>query len=164
MYCPNGKENTKGAIPVLLRYSVWHRLSSKDKDLILGEPIPKVHDYDEDEGTVDARTLNLTTLQEALKTSAQQHIEEALQTVEEEEAREQEDDESQDEQDQTNIDIRNSPIRTSPTHMFGRELITQRTMTTTTQTTTQTTPPPTNLPMPTTTKAQLISTFDQTFK
>jgi hypothetical protein len=42
-YCPNGKENTKGAIPVLLRYSIWHRLSSKDKDPILGEPIPEVH-------------------------------------------------------------------------------------------------------------------------
>jgi hypothetical protein len=35
----------------------------------------------------------------------QQHIEEALQMVEEEEAQEQGDDESQDEQDQTNIDI-----------------------------------------------------------
>jgi hypothetical protein len=104
-YCPNGKENTKGAIPVLLRYSVWHRLSSKDKDPILGEPIPEVHNYNEDKGTVDARTLNLRTLQEALETSAQQHIEEALQTVEEEEAREQADDKSQDEQDQTNIDI-----------------------------------------------------------
>jgi hypothetical protein len=77
-YCPNSKENTKGAIPVLLQYSVWHRLSSKDKDPILGEPIPKVHDYDEDEGTVDTRTLNLRTLQEALETSAQQHVKEAL--------------------------------------------------------------------------------------
>jgi hypothetical protein len=104
-YCPNGIESTKGAIPVLLRYSIWHRLSSKDKDLILGEPIPEVHDYDEDEGTNDARTLNLRTLQEALGTSAQQHVKEALQTVEEEEAREQADDESQDEQDQTNINI-----------------------------------------------------------
>jgi hypothetical protein len=85
-------------------------LSSKDKDSILGEPIPKVHDYDEDEGTVDTRTLNLRTLQEALETSAHQHVEEALQTAEEEEAREQADNESQDEQDQTNIDIRNSPI------------------------------------------------------
>jgi hypothetical protein len=120
-YCPNGKESTKGAIPVLLRYSVWHRLSSKDKDPILGEPIPEVHEYDEDEGTVDIRTLNLRMLQEALETSAQQHVEEALQMVEEEEAREQVDDESQDKQDQTNIDIRNSLIRTSPTHMFGRE-------------------------------------------
>jgi hypothetical protein len=121
-YCPNGKDNTKGAIPVLLRYSVWHRLSSKDKDLILGEPIPEVHDYDEDkEDTINTRTLNLRTLQEALETSVQQHIEEALQTVEEEEAQEQADDESQDEQDQTNIDIQNSPIRTSPTHTFGRE-------------------------------------------
>jgi hypothetical protein len=104
-YCLNSKENTKGAIPVLLRYSAWHRLSSKDKDPILGEPIPEVHEYDEDEGTVDARTLNLRTLQEALKTSAHQHVEEALQMVEEEEAREQADDKSQDEQDQTNIDI-----------------------------------------------------------
>jgi hypothetical protein len=120
-YCPNGKENTKGAILILLRYNVWHRLSSKDKDPILGEPIPEVHNYDKDEGTINARTLNLRTLQEALETSAQQHVEEALQTVEEEEACEQEDDESQDEQDQTNIDIQNSPIRTSPTHMFGRE-------------------------------------------
>jgi hypothetical protein len=69
-YCPNSKENTKGAILVLLRYSVWHRLSSKDKDPILGEPIPEVHEYDEDKGTVDARTLDLRTLQEALETSA----------------------------------------------------------------------------------------------
>jgi hypothetical protein len=98
-YCPNGKKSTKGAIPVLLRYSIWHRLSSKDKDPILGEPIPKVHNYDEDEGTDDTRTLNLRMLQEALETSAQQHVEEALQTVEEEEAQEQADDDSQDEQD-----------------------------------------------------------------
>jgi hypothetical protein len=163
-YCPNGKENTKGAIPILLRYSVWHRLSSKDKDPILGEPIPEVHDYNKDEGTINTRTLNLRTLQEALETSVQQHVEEALQTVEEEEAREQEDDKSQDEQDQTNINIRNSPIRTSSTHTFRKERTTQRTMTTTTQTTTQTTPPPTNPPVPTTTKAQLISTFDRMFK
>jgi hypothetical protein len=80
-------------------------LSSKDKDPILGEPIPEVHEYDEDEGTIDTRTLNLRTLQEALETSAHQHVEEALQMVEEEEAREQADDESQDEQDQTDIDI-----------------------------------------------------------
>jgi hypothetical protein len=136
-------------------------LSSKDKDPILGEPIPEVHEYDEDEGTDNTRTLNLRTLQEALETSVQQHIEEALQTVEEEQAREQADDESQDEQDQTNINIRNSPIRTSPTHTFGRE---RTTMTTTIQTTTQTTPPSTNPPIPTTTKAQLISTFDRMFK
>jgi hypothetical protein len=96
-------------------------LSSKDKDPILGEPIPEVHKYDEDEGTVNTRTLNLRTLQEALETSAHQHVEEALQMVEEEEAHEQADDKSQDEQDQTNIDIRNSPIKTSPTHTFGRE-------------------------------------------
>jgi hypothetical protein len=93
-YCPNSKENTKGAIPVLLQYSVWHRLSSKDKDPILGEPIPEVHNYNKDEGTVDARTLNLRTLQEAFETSAQQHVEEALQMVEEEEARKQVDDKS----------------------------------------------------------------------
>jgi hypothetical protein len=80
-------------------------LSSKDKDPILEEPIPKVHDYDEDEGTLDVGTLNVRTLQEALETSAQQHIEEALQTVEDEEKREQMDDESQDEQDQTNVNI-----------------------------------------------------------
>jgi hypothetical protein len=48
IYCPNGKENTKGAIPVLLQYNIWHRLSSKDKDPILGEPITEVHNYDED--------------------------------------------------------------------------------------------------------------------
>jgi hypothetical protein len=84
----------------------------------LGEPIPEVHNFDEDEGTIDARTLNLRTLQEALETSAHQHVEEALQMVEREEAQEQTDDESQDEQDQTNVDIRNSPVRTSPTHTF----------------------------------------------
>jgi hypothetical protein len=104
-YCPNGIESTKGAIPVLLRYSIWHRLSSKDKDPILGEPIPEVHDYNKDEGTNNMRTLNLRTLQEALETSAHQHIEEALQTVENEEARKQADDKSQDEQDQININI-----------------------------------------------------------
>jgi hypothetical protein len=63
-------------------------LLSKDKDPILGEPIPEVHEYDKDEGTVDTKTLNLRTLQEALETSAHQYIEEALQTVEEEEAHE----------------------------------------------------------------------------
>jgi hypothetical protein len=77
-YCPNGKESTKGAIPVVLQYSIWHRLSSKDQDPILGEPIPKVHDYDEDEGTLDKGTLNMRTLQEAIETSVQQHIAEAL--------------------------------------------------------------------------------------
>jgi hypothetical protein len=77
-YCLNGKDNTKGAIPVLLQYSVWHRLSSKDKDPILGKPIPEVHNYDEDEGTLNVGTLNVRTLQEALETSAQQHVEEAL--------------------------------------------------------------------------------------
>jgi hypothetical protein len=68
-YCPNGKESTKGAILVVLWYSVWHRLSSKDKDPILGEPILEVHDYDEDKGTLNIGTLNVRTLQEALKTS-----------------------------------------------------------------------------------------------
>jgi hypothetical protein len=80
-------------------------LSSKDKDLILGEPIPEVHDYNEDKGTLNVGTLNMRTLQEALETSAQQHVEEALRTVEDEEKREQMDDESQDEQDQTNVYI-----------------------------------------------------------
>jgi hypothetical protein len=80
IYCPNGEGNTKGAIPVLLQYNVWHRLSSKDKDPILGEPITKVHDYDEEEGT-----LNMRTLGEALEASAQQHIAEALQVAEDEE-------------------------------------------------------------------------------
>jgi hypothetical protein len=83
-YCPNGKESTKGAIPVVLRYSVWHRLFSKDKDPILGEPIPEVHDYNEDKGILDVGTLNVRTLQEALETLAQQHIAEALQMVEDE--------------------------------------------------------------------------------
>jgi hypothetical protein len=57
-------------------------LSSKDKDLILGEPIPEVHDYNKDEGTLDVGTLNMRTLQEALETSAQQHVAKAIQTVE----------------------------------------------------------------------------------
>jgi hypothetical protein len=96
-------------------------LSSKDKDPILGEPIPEVHNYDEDKGTLNVGTLNIRTLQEALETSAQQHVEEALQMVEDKEKHEQTDDESQDEQDQINVYIRNSPIRTSPTHTFGRE-------------------------------------------
>jgi hypothetical protein len=48
-------------------------LSSKDKDPILGEPITKVHDYNKEE-----EVLNVRTLQEALETSAQQHIAEAL--------------------------------------------------------------------------------------
>jgi hypothetical protein len=78
-YCPNSKKSTKGAILVVLQYNVWHRLSSKDKDPILGEPITEVHDYDEDEGT-----LNMRTLQEALETTAQQHVAEATQTAEEE--------------------------------------------------------------------------------
>jgi hypothetical protein len=99
-YCPNGKGNTKGAIPVLLRYNVWHRLFSKDKDPILGEPITKVHDYDEEE-----ETLNMRTLGEALEASAQQHIAEALQVAEDEEQCEQTDNESQDEQDPINIHI-----------------------------------------------------------
>jgi hypothetical protein len=69
-YCLNGKESTKGAIPIVLRYSIWHRLSSKDKDPILGEPIPEVHNYNKNEGTLDVGTLNVRTLQEALETLA----------------------------------------------------------------------------------------------
>jgi hypothetical protein len=42
--------------------------------------------------------------------------------------------------------------------------MTQMAMTTTTQTNTQTTLPPNNAPAPTTTKSQLISTFNQAFK
>jgi hypothetical protein len=134
-------------------------LSSKDKDPILGEPITEVHDYNKEE-----EILNVRTLQEALETSAQQHIAEALQTVEDEEKPGQIDDKSQDEQDPVNIHIRNSPVRTSPTQVFEKNQIIQTAMITTTQTTTQTTPSSTNPPVPTTTKAQLISTFDRTFK
>jgi hypothetical protein len=130
-------------------------LSSKDKDPILGEPIPEVHDYNEDEGTLDVGTLNVRTLQEALETSAQQHIAEALQTVEDKARSKQAEDKSQDEQDPINIQIQNSPIGTSSTQVFGKSR-----MMMTTQTTTQTTPPSTNPPPPTTTKAQLISMFD----
>jgi hypothetical protein len=136
-------------------------LSSKDKDLILGEPIPEVHDYNEDEGTLDVGTLNMRTLQEALETSVQQHVAKAIQTVEDEARTEQAEDESQDEQDPTDIQICNSPIRTSPTQVFGKNRIM---IMMTTQTTTQTTPLSTNPPASTTTKAQLISTFDRTFK
>jgi hypothetical protein len=64
-YCPNSKENTKGAIPVVLRYNIWHRLSSKDKDPMLEEPITKVHQYDKEE-----EVLNVRTLQQALEASA----------------------------------------------------------------------------------------------
>jgi hypothetical protein len=135
-------------------------LSSKNRDLILGEPITKVHDYDKEERALDVRNL-----QEALETSAQQHAEEALQTVENKDQPEPTDDESQDKQDPVNVQIQNSPIRTSPTRVFGKSRMTQATMTTTTiQMTTQTTPPLTNPSVPTTTKAQLISTFDRTFK
>jgi hypothetical protein len=88
IYCRNGKENTKGAIPVLLWYNVWHRLSSKDKDLILKEPIIKVHNYNVEE------VLSVWGLKEALETSAQQHVEDALQAVENKEWHEQIDDES----------------------------------------------------------------------
>jgi hypothetical protein len=94
-------------------------LSSKDKDLILGDPIIEVHDYDEEE-----KTLNMWTLGEALEALAKQHIADALWIVEDEEQYEQTDDESQDEQDPINIHIWNSPIRTLPTYMFGREWIT----------------------------------------
>jgi hypothetical protein len=158
-YCPNGKESTKGAIPVLLRYGVWHRLSSKDKDPILGEPIPEVHNYDKDKGTLDVGTLNLRTLQKVLEAPAQQHVAEAIQAVKEAEQRHT-DDESQDEQDPINVHIQNSPIRTSPTQVFRKNRMMQTAMTTTTQTTTQTTPPSNNPPIPITTKVQLISTFD----
>jgi hypothetical protein len=75
-------------------------LSSKDQDPILGEPITEVHNYDEEEGT-----LNVRTLQEALETSAQQHIAEALQTVEDEDQPEQTEDKSQDKQDPTDVHI-----------------------------------------------------------
>jgi hypothetical protein len=78
-------------------------LSSKDKDPILGEPIPEVHDYDEDEGTLDVGTLNMRTLQEALEMSVQQHVVEALQTVEDKTRSERAEDESQDEQDPINV-------------------------------------------------------------
>jgi hypothetical protein len=103
----------------------------------------------------------MRTLQEALETSAQQYVAKAIQTVEDEVWSEQAEDESQDEQDPTDVQIRNSPIRTSPTQVFGKNRIT---MMTTIQTTTQTTPLSTNPPASTTTKAQLISTFDWTFK
>jgi hypothetical protein len=115
-YCPNGKESTKGAIPVVLWYNVWHQLSSKDKDLILGEPITEVHDYD-----IDESTLNVQALGEALETTAQQHVKDAVQAANEEEQREQTDNESTDKQDPINVRIRNSPIRTSPTQVFGKE-------------------------------------------
>jgi hypothetical protein len=99
-------------------------LSSKDKDPILGEPIPEVHDYDTDESTLDIRALG-----EALETTAQQHVEDAVQAANEEERHEQTDDKSTDEQDPINVRIRNSPIYISPTI-----------------------------------RAQLINTFDRTFK
>jgi hypothetical protein len=127
-------------------------LSSKDKDLILGEPITKVHDYNEEE-----EALNMRTLQEALETLAQQHVAEALQTVEDEAKLEQTDDKSQDKQDPVNVHIQNSPIRTLPTQVFGRSRMMQTAMTTTTQMTIQTTSPPSNPPVPTTTKSQLIN-------
>jgi hypothetical protein len=104
-------------------------LSSKDKDPILGEPIPEVHDYNEDEGTLDIGTLNVRTLQEALETLVQQHVAEALQMVEDETQLEQAEDENQDEQDLINVWIRNSPIRTSPTQVFGKDRTTMMTTT-----------------------------------
>jgi hypothetical protein len=79
-YCLNSKESTKGAILVVLRYNVWHRLLSKDKDPILGEPITEVHDYDIDESILDIRALG-----EALETTAQQHVKDAVQAANEEE-------------------------------------------------------------------------------
>jgi hypothetical protein len=48
--------------------------------------------------------------------------------------------------------------------VFGKNRMTQTVMTTTTQTTAQTIPPLSNPSAPTTTKAQLISIFDRTFK
>jgi hypothetical protein len=75
-------------------------LSSKDKDPILGDPITEVHNYDEEE-----EVLNVRTLQEALETLAQQHVVEALQTVEDEARPEQTDDESQGKQDPINVHI-----------------------------------------------------------
>jgi hypothetical protein len=75
-------------------------LSSKDKDLILGDPITKVHDYDEEEDTLNVRALG-----EALEMSAQQHVADVLQAVEDKEQCKQTDDESQDKQDPVNIHI-----------------------------------------------------------
>jgi hypothetical protein len=66
IYCPNSKGNTKGATPVLLRYNVWHRLSSKNKDPILGEPITEVHNYNKEEDI-----LSIQTLRQALESTAQ---------------------------------------------------------------------------------------------
>jgi hypothetical protein len=148
-YCPNGKESTKGAIPVVLQYNIWHQLSSKDKGPILEEPITEVHDYDIDKSALDVQALG-----EALETTAQQHVEDAMQAANEEKQCEQTDDESADEQDPINVRIRNSPIHTSSTQVFGKEQTVHpiMTMTTQTQTITQTTLSPTNPPMPTTTK------------
>jgi hypothetical protein len=96
IYCPNGEGDTKGAILVLLRYNVWHRLFSKDKDPILGDPITKVHQYDREE------LLDIQTLEKALEATAQQHIEDALQVAEDEEQQqEQVNDESQGKEDQS---------------------------------------------------------------
>jgi hypothetical protein len=75
-------------------------LSSKDKDPILGEPITEVHNYDKEEETLDVRTL-----QEALKASVQQHVAGALQAAENKEQCEQTDNKSQDEQDPINVHI-----------------------------------------------------------
>jgi hypothetical protein len=74
------------------------------------------NDYEEEEDI-----LSIQTLEEALEAIAQQHIADALQTVEDKEKHEQTDDKSQDKQDPINIHIQNSPVHTSPTHMFGRE-------------------------------------------
>jgi hypothetical protein len=63
-------------------------LSSKDKDLILGEPITEVHDYNKKKDILSVRTLG-----EALEATAQ-HVADALQTAEDEEQHEQTDDES----------------------------------------------------------------------
>jgi TPP-dependent pyruvate/acetoin dehydrogenase alpha subunit len=85
-------------------------LSSKDKPPILGEPIVEVHNYNINKDILDARALG-----EALETTVQQHVADAVQTAEEEEKCEQMDDKSQDKQDPVNVRIRNSPIYTSPT-------------------------------------------------
>jgi hypothetical protein len=54
-------------------------LFSKDKDPILGDSITEVHQYNREE------LLNIRMLEEALKATAQQHIKDALQVVEDKE-------------------------------------------------------------------------------
>jgi hypothetical protein len=91
-------------------------LSSKDKLPILEEPLVEVHNYNKEEDT-----LNIRALGEALETTTQQHVADAVQIAEEEEKCEQTDDKSQDKQDPVKVHIRNSPIHTSPTQVFKRE-------------------------------------------